>query len=98
MKMVLAFSMIAAAASAADLVWPSDYWQSVTNRMNAVAPAGYAVGESAGLAEFDSRPFVSSHDGMDGEGEVFDSRPYGKGVSGGINTVSLPPGLAIVVR
>ena len=98
MKMVLAFSMIAAAAPAADLAWPADYWQSVTNRMNAVAPAGNAVKESLGLAEFDSRPCVSSHDGMDGEGEVFDSRPYGKGVSGGINMVSLPPGLAIVVR
>jgi hypothetical protein len=98
MKIVLAFSLIAAAASAADLVWPADYWQSVTNRMNAVAPAGNAVKESLGLAEFDSRPFASSYDGMDDEGEVFDSRPYGRGDSNGINMVSLPPGLAIVVR
>lgn len=98
MKTVLVFSMIAAAASAADLAWPEDYWQSVTNRIEAVAPAGNAVKESLGLAEFDSRPFASSYDGMDDEGEVFDSRPYGRDVSAGINMESVLPGLTIVVR
>jgi hypothetical protein len=40
MKMVLALLLVATGVSAADLDWPDDYWQSVTNRIDAIAPSG----------------------------------------------------------
>ena len=97
MKFITALALIAVSvvAVADNLVWPADYWQSVTNRMNAVAPDGTA---SKALEGFDSRPYVSASNGMAADSEEFDSRPYVTGVSNGISMNSLPLGLTIVVR
>ena len=98
MKMVLALLLVATVASAADLDWPDDYWRSVTNRIDAIAPSGNAVGSSEALAEFDSRPGVSSGSVLSSGNGAFDSRPFVSGVSNGINMDSVLPGLTIVVR
>ena len=98
MKMVLALLLVATGVSAADLDWPDDYWQSVTNRIDARAPSGNAVGLSEALAEFDSRPGVSSGSVLSSGDGAFDSRPFVSGVSNGINMESVLPGLTIVVR
>jgi uncharacterized protein YfiM (DUF2279 family) len=98
MKMVLALLLVATGVSAADLDWPDDYWQSVTNRIDAIAPSGNAVGLSEALAEFDSRPGVSSGSVLSSGDGAFDSRPFVSGVSNGINMESVLPGLTIVVR
>ena len=98
MKMVLALLLVATGVSAADLDWPDDYWQSVTNRIDAIAPSGNAVGLSEALAEFDSRPGVSSGSVLSSGDGAFDSRPFVSGVSNGINMDSVLPGLTIVVR
>ena len=97
MKSLLALVLIAVsvAAVAGNLAWPTDYWQAVTNRMNAVVPDGVP---SNHLKEFDSRPYVSASDGMEAVLEEFDSRPHVSGVSSGINMDSVLPGLTIVVR
>ena len=98
MKMVLALLLVATGVSAADLDWPDDYWQSVTNRIDAIAPSGNAVGLSEALAEFDARPGVSSGSVLSSGDGAFDSRPFVSGVSNGINMDSVLPGLTIVVR
>jgi hypothetical protein len=50
------------------------------------------------LAEFDSRPGVSSGSVLSSGDGAFDSRPFVSGVSNGINMESVLPGLTIVVR
>ena len=99
MKMVAAISLIAAVAAADELVWPSDFWQSVNSRIEAVAPVSVQMGTDTLSGAFDSRPEVSLVADLPSLSNVFDSRPYVEMVSGtGIDMVSYPPGLRIIVR
>ncbi len=99
MKMVAAISLIAAVAAADELVWPSDFWQSVNSRIEAVTPVSAQIGTDTLSGAFDSRAEVSLVAGLPSMSQAFDSRPYVEMVSAtGINMVSYPPGLRIIVR
>ena len=99
MKMFALFAMLAVVATADDLVWPADFWQSVTNRIEAVAPSASQIDEDAVSGVFDSRPMVSLVGNMPIGLDTFDSRPYVSGVAqNGITMNSMPPGILLIVR
>ena len=63
MKMTILMGMAAMmlGAVAADKVWPTGYWQTVTNMMTAATPTGTATASpTISLAEGDSVSYLSS--------------------------------------
>lgn len=86
-----------ATENAAGITWPSDFWQQVTNRIEAVAPVPFISEEADGFQP----------SGIDGhalsftlgtEDDPFDSRILAEKTSEELDICSFPSNFAVTIR